>query len=286
VPWIRRFLSTLQEVILLAALLLLAAPVQAQTSSKDWPRLRHADPVDRLPVNVSGQVIRVLVDEDFAPFSFVRNDGAQAGVSVELALAACKELVLRCEIVAKPFADLLPTLLRGDGEVLATGYRMTEGVAAQTAATRPYHMSSGRFLVRTGTPLESADIKTLAGRRLGYAKNTSHGAFVEHYYARSALVPFDTEKQLFDALRGGAVDAAFADGLHVAFWLQGSASAKCCQPLGLAYMDRHYFSRGLSFLLPKSRRDLQQAFDLALDRLEEKGTTGEIFNRYMPASAW
>ncbi len=264
----------------------LAAPVSAQDAKIVWPRLRHFDPEAKPPELVSQKPLRLLVSDDFAPFNFRTEAGQWAGASVELALAACAELKFVCELTEKPFADLLPALAKGEGDLVVTGHRMTKGVALQSTATRPYYMSLGRFLIRSGSPLESADIRTLAGKRVGFVQDTLYGRFIETNYKASLLVPFPTEVQLLDGLRTGSVDAAFTDAMRAGFWIKGAHSKDCCQTVGSSYVDRTTFSTGLTFLVPKDQRQLKTAFDYALDRLEESGKTAEIFSRYAPASLW
>ena len=68
--------------------------------------------------------------------------------------------------------------------------------------------------MRVGMPFETPDIRSLAGRRIGFVKGTAHQAFLEKYYERSALTPFATEAELFESLRTGKLDAVFTDSLR------------------------------------------------------------------------
>jgi polar amino acid transport system substrate-binding protein len=276
------------RVMLLAIATICALPltVEAQQAKSVWPRLRHIDPAARLPEVLPQKPLRLLVADDFAPFTFKSASAQWSGASLELALAACAELKLACDTVEKPFAELVPALQRKEGDVIITGHRMTGQLAKTVDATKPYYMSAGRFLARAGLSLEGADVRTLAGKRLGYVMPTTHGKFIETYYQSSQLLPFKTETEAFEALRTGALDVIFVDALHGAYWLQGALSRSCCTTLGSAYIDRDGFSQSMSLLLPKDRQDLRIAFDYALDQLEKSGKSAEIFNRYMPAGLW
>jgi polar amino acid transport system substrate-binding protein len=152
--------------------------------------------------------------------------------------------------------------------------------------TRPYFWSLGRFAVRVGSQLRGSDIRSLAGRRIGYVANSSHGAWLEKYYSRSSLTAFPSEAEMNEALRTGAIDVSFGDGLRLIYWLAGSSSRGCCKPLDGAFVDRQFFSNNLSFLTRRDDRDTVMAFDYALDRLQEKKTSAEIFARYLPSGLW
>ena len=85
-----------------------------------------------------------------------------------------------------------------------------------------------------------------------------------------------------EALRTGALDVSFGDGLRLIYWLAGSSSRGCCKPLGGAFVDRQFFSRNLAFLTRRDDQETAKAFDFALDRLQENGASAKIFMRYLP----
>ena len=63
-----------------------------------FPMFRHVDKAALAPQAKLPATITLLVDEDFAPFSFKSTDGKLAGVSVQLALGACAELKMQCQL--------------------------------------------------------------------------------------------------------------------------------------------------------------------------------------------
>ena len=249
-------------------------------------RYRHIDSATLAPTENLVGPIKLLVDKDFAPFSFQKSDLSMTGISVDLALAACAEIKVTCELVPKHFAELLPALEKGEGQAIVSGLKLTPTVLHNAIMTRPYFFSTAQFLTRIGTSYTAPDIKTLAGRRVGFVKGSSHAAFLQKYFERSALTGFDDEAAMFEQLRVGAVDAVFTDTMHIAFWMKGSASRGCCVTLGEGFIDRQTFSRGLSFVVRGDQPNLREGFDFALDRLEDKGITAKTFARYLPAGAF
>jgi ABC-type amino acid transport substrate-binding protein len=51
-------------------------------------------------------------------------------------------------------------------------------------------------------------------------------------------------------------------------------------------VDRQFFSNNLSFLTRREDAETVKALDYALDRLQEKKTSAEIFARYLPKGLW
>ena len=271
----------------LALALLALGHAAAQDAAPPGPPLfRHIDGTAKPPVAFAQRSLRLLTDQDFPPFSYETPAGKKAGVSVDLALAACVELKVTCEVIAKPFNGLVPALLNNEGDVIVSGLRIDENLLRKTTITRPYFWSVGRFAVRVGSQLRGSDIRSLAGKRLGFVANTSHGAWLEKYYSRSTLTPFPSEAEMNEALRTGALDVSFGDGLRMIYWLAGSSSRGCCKTLGGAFVDRQFFSRNLAFLTRREDQETVKAFDYALDRLQEKGTSAGIFSRYLPTGLW
>jgi polar amino acid transport system substrate-binding protein len=280
-------MATMSRVYLVIALQFLIATFSvatADTLQEIYPQFRSIDSGAVAPLETVVGTVKLLTDQDFAPFSYQDTSGKYVGISVDMARMACVEAHLTCEITALPFTDLLPALLRGEGDAIISGLRATPALMEKTIMTRPYFFSFGRFLTRTGMPFETPDIRTLAGRRIGFVKGTSHQAFLDKYYDRSALTPFDSEMAVFESLRTGKLDVAFTDSLHADFWLKGTASRQCCLPLGGGFVDRSTFTRGLSFFTTQDHETLREYFDFALDRLEEKGESGKIFAHYLAGS--
>lgn len=250
------------------------------------PKFRKIQAEAKMPALPQGTAIRLVADADFPPYSFQARSGVPAGLSVELALAACAEIKIKCEVFLKPLPELLPGLASHEYDIVVSGPRIDEKALAQAVMTRPWFRSFGRFAAQSGSPLKGNDVRSLAGRRIGAVKGTTHAAWLTAYYTGSELLTFDTDAQAQEALRTGAVDALFADNLRLIYWITGAASRGCCKLFGGAYSDFETFSRNIAFLVRSDRADIRDAFDVALDRLQSNGTTEKLFNTYVPLNPW
>ena len=251
-----------------------------------YPGFRHVDPASLAPpqFQLSGAVL--AADQDFAPWSFLDASGQLKGIAVELAVQACAAAQLQCTFQPMPYDQLLGQLRAGKVSAVISGPQLTPEIAAEFQPTRPYFKSSGRFVVRTGSSIKAPDIRSLAGLRLGMVANTSHARFLEQYYGRSALTPFDTPAAMLEALRTGQLDAAFGDTVALAFWQDGEASRGCCSYLGKAMVSEATFTRSLGFVVASGADDVRSRLDIGLDQLEANGTTASILARYLPQPVW
>jgi polar amino acid transport system substrate-binding protein len=255
-------------------------------TASNFPSFRYVDATTLgNPPAATGQVA-MIADDDFAPWSFKAADGSLQGISVELATAACQEAGLACTITAKPFSELVPSLRKGEAQLVVSGLRPDTALLSGFYVSKPYYRSLGRFVVREGSSLSTPDIRSLAGKRLGFVGNTSHARFIETFYSRSALTPFTTAQEMQDALRTGQIDVAFGDALQWVFWLNRTDARSCCVFLGKAFMHRDTFSRSLVFVGGGNQSAVIDALDAALDQLDSKAVTAGIFSRYLPSSIW
>jgi polar amino acid transport system substrate-binding protein len=279
--------STLRLCLLFLLILPLAASISyGEDAGYKLPKFRKIQVEAKMPAFPQGTTIRLAGDADFPPYSFHSRSGGPTGLSVELALAACVEIKVKCEVMLKPLAQLLPGLAKRDFDLIVSGPRIDEKALAQAVMTRPWFRSLGRFAVQSGSPLKGSDARSLAGRRIGAVKGTSHAAWLQTYYGASELLTFDNDAKAQEALRTGAIDALFGDDLRLIYWITGAASRGCCKLSGGAYSDFESFSRNVAFLVRSDRTDIRDAFDVALDRLQANGTTEKLFNTYVPINPW
>ncbi len=242
----------------------------------DGPR---PDVPDNLPV-------RLVADADFAPFSFLSRTGAPAGLSVELAIAACERARLNCTVEVRPYDEIMGVLERGEADAAITGPRPDEASLRAAVLTRPYFRTMARFAVPEATAIVSTGSAALAGARIGVVKDTLHARWLDAYYGGSTRVGFDTLAAAGEALKAGEIDALFGDNLPVIYWVSGDAAAGCCKLLGNAFSDFDFFSRSLSFLVRSDRPDIRAALDYGLDQAQATGFTQKIIGTYVPLPVW
>lgn len=276
----------MQRACLALSLVALPAVVAAQELPYPFPQFRFLDPTAKAPQQSVSAPVRIVVDQSFPPFSFLTKTGTGSGAAIDLVLAACKEARLQCETALKGPEQLLPSLARGEADVVVSGFRVTPAIAGQALVTRPYFKSPARFAVPAGSPIESTSVRGLAGRRVGMVQDSLHAAWLQQHYASASLIAFPDEISMLNALRAKELDAVFGDALHLVFWVSGSASAGCCRLLGPGYADRAGFTRNFTYLVRPGRDDIREALDWGLDQLQRKGETGRIFTRYIPLNPW
>ena len=283
----RRYVKFTTSFRMFFAALLISQVVEAQEKQPPYqPPLFRTTEEQARPALPEQLAVKLIADEDFAPYSFRSRTGSPAGISVEIAIAACEQARLACTVEARPFAEILPALERGEVDVAVTGPRLDADTLAASRMTRPYFRIMGRFAVPNTSTLDTASVSNLAGRRIGVVKDTVHARWLTAYYASTRITPFDDLAAAGAALKAGEVDALFGDNVQVIYWVAGEAAAGCCRLLGGAYSDFDYFSRNLAFLTRRDKPELAQALDYGLDKAQAAGSTAKILRTYLPLDPW
>jgi len=86
------------------------------------------------------------------------------------------------------------------------------------------------------------------------------------------------------ALKGGAIDLVFGDGIGLTFWINGVTSDGCCEFRGGPYLDTKYFGEGVGIAVKKGNRQLVEILNYALEQVHASGRYDELFLRYFPMS--
>jgi polar amino acid transport system substrate-binding protein len=255
---------------------------EKQDEPPPLPRFRQVDPGGR-PLSFTRAQITVMADDDFPPFSYTGPDGNAQGIAVDAAQAACQELRTKCEIVLMPWRSLSGDLTAAG---IVGGLRLDDATLAKFQPTRPIYRSLGRFVVRKESDLAQVTRDTITAKRIGVVAGSGYEAWLKRHFEDAVIVPYPSLADLQEALRTAKVEILFGDGLQLVYWMRGGASQGCCKYVDGAYFDDTLFSRPYVFLVRRGDDELKQAFDYALDQLQESGAFARIFARYIPAQFW
>ncbi len=228
--------------------------------------------------------VRILTTVDFPPFNFADQTGRLAGFNVDLAREICAELKLeaKCQIQALPFDELEKTLEGNGGEAIMAGIAVSPERRERFLFSRPYIGIPARFARNLSAKIPGETAAALAGRRVGVVKDTAHEAMLKAYFPKVTAVPFDNDWEMTAALKAADVDAVFADGLRLPFWISSEAAGKCCGLFDGPYLSEKFLGEGLSIVVRKTDPLVASAFDQALATLSRNGRLQDLYLRYFP----
>lgn len=227
--------------------------------------------------------VRFLMSDDFPPFSYLARDGQLDGLYVDFARVLCEELSISCQILVRPYIDLVGTLNDGKGDAILSGLSVPNALEEGLLLSDVYLTTPGRFASNKGTK-DWPSVDELAGRSISFVKGTAHEAFLNDFFSSASLRPYDSVFAARRALRDGDVDFTFGDGMSLSLWLNGEQSKRCCHFVGGPYLESRYFGQGLAMAFSKTRPELKQGFDYAIRETFKNGKFAELYLRYFPVS--
>ena len=226
--------------------------------------------------------LRVLTEADYPPFNYYDEEARLTGFNIDLARAICRELSVDCDINTAEWSTLVPSLKTNEADAVIASMAITGNALADVDFTSRYYTTPARFVGRAGNGFKEISVETLRGERIAVVRGSSHEAFVHDFFGRAKILPYDTAEQARVALKNGEADLLFGDSISLMFWIQGTASNRCCEFKGEGYTEPRYFGDGVGIAIKKGNGRLREVLDYALARVKASGRYEELMLRYFP----
>ena len=231
-------------------------------------------------------LIRFLTENDYPPFNHAGPDGNPAGFNVDLARMICEELKIACTIQMRRFDTLIDSLVENRGDAVIASIAVTPQTRGRVDFSDPYYRTPARFVSRRDFAIDDIKPEHLEGRKVAVVAGTAHEAYIKTLFTEADLRAFPDAEAARGALMRSEVDLLFGDGISLAFWLNGTASAGCCMFRGGPFGDSRYFGEGVGIAVRRGNDPLRQGFNWALFRLWERGRFSDLWLRYFPISPY
>jgi polar amino acid transport system substrate-binding protein len=191
------------------------------------------------------------------------------GFEVDLVRALAPSLGVRERFVHNDWSNLVPSLERGDFDLIVNGLEDTQALRRRILLSRPYFAFAEQLVVRRGSTLRTLD--ALRGHRVGTLASS-----LAHQILRGRpeieIVLYGGQEEPYRDLQLGRTDAVLLDSLIAARY------GLTKPDLELADGD---VARGSYVIgMRKGDEDLRDAVDSALLRLETDGELRRIFARW------
>ena len=250
------------------------------------------------PIKAGKRAIRVLVTYNATNY-FVA-EGKQAGLEYELmanferflnkGIAADKKNHLI--FIALPFEDLIPALLRGEGDIIAAGMTITSQRSAKVAFTNPYRANISEVVVRNSKTDNVEEAFDLAGKVVHVISGSSYVTSLQNLNKelkqnrKPAVKIVQTDKHLvsedlLQMVNAGILDYTIVDSHIANLWskvlediiVEEGASVSAGSQLGWA--------------VRKNNTALKNKLNIFLKTHKQGTETGNVlFNRYYKKTKW
>ncbi len=150
---------------------------------------------------------------DQPPLNATTRDGKIIGLEADLAALMASAMGVKLRMVGMPFADLLPTLKKGDIDLILSGMTMTPKRNLDVAFVGPYYVTGKAFLTKNKTiaSLENADGIDKPEYTVVALKGSTSQMYVENVLPRAKLVPTRDYDEALDMVLRDKAHAMVAD---------------------------------------------------------------------------
>jgi polar amino acid transport system substrate-binding protein len=181
----------------------------AVTACLGFATASHADEMDEI---LKRGELRVAVQTQGAPVSFVDKKGERTGLAVELAKMMATDLGVKVTFQDYDWKGLIPALLSGKVDIIAADMTPTPQRAAQLLFSRPMFYQETVAVVLKDTPHKAWQDINKDGLNIGATQASSYGDAVKKFMPKANLKEFaGGTAAVAQALSTGRLDGAVSD---------------------------------------------------------------------------
>ncbi|MCP4006635.1 MAG: transporter substrate-binding domain-containing protein [bacterium] len=226
--------------------------------------------------------LRVGTSADLPPLTMHDKRGELIGLEVDLARALGDAMGLQVRFIEKPFAELLPTLARGDVDMVVSGLTMTPERNARFAFAGPYFISGTSILSKSLEIASTMDPAALDDPERIYValEGSTSARLVADRMSKSRLVTAPDYQAGIRMVIEGQAHALVADFqvCNLARWRNPDA--------GLHSMATPFTTEPLGIALPPNAPLLLNLVSNYLNTLEATGMLAQLKAKWLSDGSW
>ena len=218
--------------------------------------------------------VSVVTDPSFVPFEMMDPEtGEMIGFDMDIINEVAERAGFEVDLTTMEFAGIIPAVQTGSQEIAIAGVTITEERAEIVDFSDPYYDSGLQIIVRIDNDsvetIEDLEGKSIA-TRIG---STSYDFLQENLGDSANIVPYPGNSDMYMALLGRNVDAAFYDAPNVSYFSQtrGEGRTKVVGPLYAGQQYGIVFHKGSQWVEP---------VNAALAEMRDDGTYAEIYEKW------
>jgi arginine/ornithine transport system substrate-binding protein len=244
----------------LLAATLAATAVSGAVQAKEWTTVRFG------------------VEGAYPPFSWTETDGSLKGFDVDMANALCKEMQVKCQIVAQDWDGIIPSLLARKYDAIIAAMSITEERKKKVDFTGKYALIPNKFIAKKGANL---DFDNLAGKKIAVQRATTHDKYLtDNYGDKVEIVRYGSFDEAYLDLANGRVAAVLGDASALEEGVLNKAGGDEYEFVGPSLTDPKWFGEGFGIAVRKQDKDLTQKLDAAILSLRDKGVYQKLAGKY------
>lgn len=226
------------------------------------------------------KVVRIGTEGAYPPFNFFDTSGKLAGFDVEIGLALCEKMQVKCELVAQDWDGIIPALLAGKYDVIIASMFITEERKKQVDFSDPYYKAAMTHVAPKGAGLTDLSNEALKGKAIGAQSATTQADYVQKTYPDADIRLYRTQDEVNLDLASGRLELQVGDLVPLLDWVNKTEDGKCCEAIGKPITDPAFVGEGVGMAVRKEDTALREALNKALKDIVADGTYKKINDKY------
>jgi polar amino acid transport system substrate-binding protein len=223
---------------------------------------------------VSDGKLTVCSDIPYEPFEFETDAGDVTGFDYDVVATMSEALGLEGpDFQTTPFDSIIPALLAGNCDIIASAMTITDERAEQVNFTDPYFDADQSLLVTKANEETYATLDSLAGRTIGVQSGTTGADYATENAPDATIQEFEGASELFAALAAGQIDAVLQDFPVNAFRAKE-------QPDEFVVTETFQTNESYGIAMSKEATGLLAALNAALEQLNDSGEYDTIYEEW------
>jgi polar amino acid transport system substrate-binding protein len=241
-------------------------------------RIAAADTLDEI---VKRGELRVAVQTQGAPFSFMDKNGERTGSSVEFCRLMAKEMGVKIKFLDFDWDGLLPALLSGKADLLAADMTATLARAMKVSFTEPFYSSPMVIFTKKGSAFKTLADCNRPEVKVGVLLGSTGETDAKRFLAKAELKSYKGGgPMLINALLAGHVDIGVNDESSIIGQLENFP------PDTIEILPLALSTQPLAFAVRPEDTHLLQWINLFFKWIHEDGRYDENINYWVKSLNW
>lgn len=224
--------------------------------------------------------LRVAIDGEYPPFSYVDGSGKLTGFDVDFALALCEQLQLRCELVRHGWDNLLQDLRANKYDVVIASMSITTQRKFLADFTHKYYATPSRFVRRKGSGIEIS-AESLHRKRIGVSAQTVQDSYLTDLYQHIASIQrYPSDIAMQQGLVKGEVDLIAGDELGLLMGFLNTPEGQLFEFVGPKLDEPEWFGDGIGIAVRHADQALKVQLNKAIAELRANGGYKKVQDKY------
>ena len=279
----KKFVKIIAVIMALALALGCLAACGSKTEDNTADNSSGASDTAAAKMTATEGVLVMATNASFPPYEFVDDNGAFAGIDVEIAGLIAEKLGLKLEIQDVEFGSIIGGVQSGKFDMGMAGMTVTDERKESVNFTDTYATGVQSIIVKEGSNIASFDDffnedGTVKDIMIGVQQDTTGDIYCSDTVENGGVgeehvTQFKTGNDAVQALVAGKVDAVIIDN--------EPAKSYVAVNQGLTILETAYTNEDYAICVSKNNTALLEAVDEALASLKAEGKVDEIIGKYI-----